>query len=55
MESKADVTENKKKGIQNNHVFSVLLIAVAIPLSMSFWIINIIYSKIFRNEGFDGM
>ncbi|XP_047511042.1 transmembrane protein 19 [Pieris napi] len=52
MEIKKNDMEDKK-GIQNNHVFSVLSIAIAIPLSMSFWIINIIYSKLFQSEGFD--
>ncbi|XP_075978155.1 transmembrane protein 19 [Anticarsia gemmatalis] len=39
---------------KNQHIISVLLCALAIPLSMSLWIINLIYSKfITKNEGFD--
>ncbi|CAK1556384.1 unnamed protein product [Leptosia nina] len=53
MKNKATKEDKTKKGLQNDHVLSVLSIAVAIPLSMSFWIINIIYSKIFQSEGFD--
>ncbi|XP_050666183.1 transmembrane protein 19 [Leptidea sinapis] len=43
----------EQRTVQNRHVISaVLLIALAIPISMSFWIINILYSKL-TNDGFD--
>ncbi|XP_072949104.1 transmembrane protein 19 [Epargyreus clarus] len=42
------------KNIQNNHILTIILCVTAIPLSMSMWIINLIYSKfILKNEGFD--
>lgn len=56
----SDKTDEKpitleKMGLQNNHILTVLLISFAIPLSMSMWIINIIYSKlVLDNEGLDG-
>ncbi|XP_026761849.2 transmembrane protein 19 [Galleria mellonella] len=44
----------KKRFLKNEHILTVLLCAVSIPLSMSMWIVNLIYSKfIIRNEGFD--
>ncbi|XP_045448107.1 transmembrane protein 19 [Melitaea cinxia] len=44
----------EKMGLKNNHILTVLLISFAIPLSMSMWIINIIYSKlVLNNEGLD--
>lgn len=43
------------KNTQNNHILTIILCVTAIPLSMSMWIINLIYSKfILKNEGFDG-
>lgn len=46
--------ENEEK-LKDDHVLNVLLCAIAIPLSMSMWIGNIIYSKfIAKNDGFDG-
>ncbi|XP_045773123.1 transmembrane protein 19 [Maniola jurtina] len=44
----------EKKGLGNDHILTVLLITIVIPLSMSMWIINLVYSKLILNtEGFD--
>lgn len=41
--------------LKDDHVLNIFLCAIAIPLSMSMWIGNIIYSKfIAKNDGFDG-
>ncbi|KAM3965230.1 transmembrane protein 19 [Aphomia sociella] len=49
-----DPTVTKKCYLKNEHILTVLLCAISIPLSMSMWIINLIYSKFMvRNEGFD--
>lgn len=46
---------SNKTHIKNDHIVTVLVCAIAIPLSMSLWIINLIYTKFFvKNEGFDG-
>lgn len=48
-------TVNKKRPLKNDQLVTVLLCALAIPLSMSLWIINIIYSKfLMEHEGLDG-
>ncbi|XP_023934796.1 transmembrane protein 19 [Bicyclus anynana] len=53
----ADITKSnvnsseQKKGLQNNHILTVLLITLVIPLSMSMWIINLVYSKFILNTG----
>ncbi|KAG6440686.1 hypothetical protein O3G_MSEX001403 [Manduca sexta] len=40
--------------MRNGHILPVLLCAIAIPLSMSMWTINLIYSKyLAENQGFD--
>lgn len=53
-----DVKKEKledKKFIKDDHILTVLLITLAIPISMSMWIMNIIYSKLLLNtEGLDG-
>lgn len=42
------------KMLDNNHICTLFLITIAIPLSMSLWIINLIYSKLMNNtEGLD--
>ncbi|XP_059049340.1 transmembrane protein 19 isoform X3 [Achroia grisella] len=47
-------TNSKSIFLKNEHILTVLICAISIPLSMSMWIINLIYSKfIIRNEGFD--
>lgn len=44
--------ENRK--IKQDHILNVLLCAISIPLSMSMWTINLIYSRfISENDGFD--
>lgn len=49
------MNEEKTENIKDDHVLTVLLCAIAIPLSMSMWIGNIIYSKLIaKNDGFDG-
>lgn len=46
---------NENKVLNNNHICTLLLITIAIPLSMSLWIINLIYSKLMNNtESLDG-
>lgn len=48
-------TNNKMTPFKNNHFITLLISVIAIPLSMSMWIINIIYSKLIGpNEGLDG-
>lgn len=43
------------KLLKDEHLITVLLCALAIPLSMSMWTINLVYSKFLsKNEGFDG-
>lgn len=51
------MAQNKSKCIiDDQNVLNVLLCALTIPLSMSLWTINIIYSKfITGHESFDGM
>lgn len=47
--------QGKSEKLKDDHVLNVLLCAIAIPLSMSMWIVNIFYSKfIVKNDGFDG-
>lgn len=49
------MAKNNEKFIHNNHLCTLILITIAIPLSMSLWIINIFYSKLMNNsEGLDG-
>ncbi|KAJ0176726.1 hypothetical protein K1T71_007905 [Dendrolimus kikuchii] len=44
----------RNERIKEDHILNVLLCAISIPLSMSMWIINLIYSKfISDNDGFD--
>lgn len=44
-----------KRYLRNDHILTVLLCAISIPLSMSLWIINILYSKFIKDsEGLDG-
>ncbi|CAG9562022.1 unnamed protein product [Danaus chrysippus] len=53
MDVKKEKLEDKKL-IKEDHILTVLLITLAIPISMSMWIINIIYSKLLLNtEGLD--
>ncbi|XP_063826302.1 transmembrane protein 19-like [Ostrinia nubilalis] len=43
-----------KKYLKNDHILTVLLCAISIPLSMSMWIMNLVYSKLVRDsEGLD--
>ncbi|XP_046965640.1 transmembrane protein 19 [Vanessa cardui] len=55
----SDQTEEKsvmkeKMVLKNNHILTVLFITLAIPLSMSMWIINLLYSKLILNtQGLD--
>ncbi|XP_013164228.1 PREDICTED: transmembrane protein 19 [Papilio xuthus] len=45
---------NKTSPFKNNHFITLVISVIAIPLSMSMWIINIIYSKLLgQNEGLD--
>ncbi|XP_045498001.1 transmembrane protein 19 [Colias croceus] len=53
MQAKENPLKEKKSRLQHDHVLSVLMIAVAIPLSMSFWIINILYTKMTHEESFE--
>ncbi|XP_068633477.1 transmembrane protein 19 [Battus philenor] len=46
-------TNNSVISFKNNHFVTLLLSVIAIPLSMSMWIINIIYSKIVQDKDFD--
>lgn len=49
------MSEKETKFIKNEHVLTVALCSIAIPLSMSMWIINIIYSKyLAENSSYDG-
>ncbi|CAH0398425.1 unnamed protein product [Chilo suppressalis] len=51
---KQDDEDVHKAYYKNDHILSVLLCAISIPLSMSMWILNIIYSKFLRDsEGHD--
>ncbi|KAL4707775.1 hypothetical protein ACJJTC_001721 [Scirpophaga incertulas] len=53
---KTNIYFNKKDNqyLQNDHILTVLLCAVSIPLSMSMWIMNIVYSKLLKDsEGHD--
>ncbi|PZC79554.1 transmembrane protein 19 [Helicoverpa zea] len=44
----------KNKLLKDEHLITVMLCALAIPLSMSMWITNLVYSKFLtKNEGFD--
>ncbi|XP_013186876.1 transmembrane protein 19 [Amyelois transitella] len=44
----------KKKYLKDDHILTVALCAISIPLSMSLWIANIVYSKfILQSEGLD--
>ncbi|XP_004932076.1 transmembrane protein 19 [Bombyx mori] len=48
------MSEKETKFIKNEHVLTVALCSIAIPLSMSMWIINIIYSKyLAENSSYD--
>lgn len=47
-------TSTSRKQLENDHILTVLICAVTIPLSMSLWIINIVYSKIINGDGYDG-
>lgn len=56
-ETKKELSDetNRKRYLENDHILTVLLCAISIPLSMSMWIINIIYSKFIKDsEGLDG-
>lgn len=44
-----------KKALKNDHILTVLICSFTIPLSMSLWIINLIYAKVKKSDGFDGM
>ncbi|XP_061715949.1 transmembrane protein 19 [Cydia pomonella] len=49
-----NLNKNTKSHMKNDHIVTVLVCAIAIPLSMSLWIINLIYTKFFaKNTGFD--
>lgn len=48
------MAQDKNQQSNEHNIITVLLCALTIPLSMSLWIINIIYSKfITKHEGFD--
>lgn len=44
-------SEPKKKYLMNDHILTVLLCAISIPLSMSMWIMNLVYSKLLKDSG----
>ncbi|XP_049873382.1 transmembrane protein 19 [Pectinophora gossypiella] len=52
--SQSDVSTSNSKILKNDHILTVLICALSIPLSMSMWIVNIIYSKfLMEHEGLD--
>lgn len=42
-----------KQSLKDDHILTVLICSISIPLSMSLWIINLIYSRLKGSEGFD--
>ncbi|CAG4965286.1 unnamed protein product [Parnassius apollo] len=46
-------TNKNTTSSKNNHFITVILCVIALPLSMSLWIINIIYSKLMDQNGLD--